>query len=776
VKNYFLATILFLLSGFTHAQSYLPPLVTLSVPSNIMPYDQIYCIEEDRFGKKYIGTTRGINIYDGTAWTNYGYPANFNSWDVYAIAIDSLDNTWIGMSDGVYVKDTNNTWSSVTAPFTTCNQIAIDHQGNKWFIGSTAIAGFQNQYELARFDGTNWVRFDSTNTPAFINQDYKMLLDSNDNIFLMGVGSPPLNNSTLLKFDGVNWTTYAPIPFGVPTGRATAFTIDQSNNIWMVMSDHVSKQLQRFDGNTFTVIPDTNLTFFLGQYTSLSITVDKWGNKWIASDMGSLYKYDGSEWKEYLTSTFTGFGYIKAFGENIWLSHSMGVLDSNIYILNERGCNQIKGRVYLDSNADNIFQPSEQILSNLMLHLTPHDKYVYSNDPEYVFPLMDSIGSYTIEIMPPSNWVTASPLQNVTQTFFGEITDSVDFGIHPLTNSNNVSINHTTGALRPGFNTTTWINYKSNSAHPLSDTIVFIKDPLMTYLNSSPSPVTQNGDTIKWYYANLLPFESRTIVVNFSVSASAPLGNIVLLHSEIHPISTDTFPSDNFYNTEDSIRGSYDPNSKEVNQDGPILPTQKIEYTIHFQNTGTDTAFTVVLHDTISTWFDISKLEILGSSHPVNYQLSDRALIFTFSSILLPDSSVNEPMSHGFVKYSIIPLPGIPDGTLIENVAAIYFDYNIPVITNSTQNSIDYFLSTGRVIAGCYPKIYPNPATEKITIPALSGKKFEIYNALGKMVLMGLLENSKGNFDIDIHNLQAGIYFIKIEKESAFVVSRFIKQ
>jgi len=136
------------------------------------------------------------------------------------------------------------------------------------------------------------------------------------------------------------------------------------------------------------------------------------------------------------------------------------------------------------------------------------------------------------------------------------------------------------------------------------------------------------------------------------------------------------------------ITASYDPNDKRAIPEGLssehyILPETPIEYTIRFQNTGTDTAFQVVLVDTLSEHLDISTFEYLMASHPVSMNVSGFGkpiLTFTFDNIMLPDSNTNEPASNGFVKFRITPVA--PLGTRIENVADIYFDANPAVRTN----------------------------------------------------------------------------------------------
>ncbi|MCH2046399.1 MAG: T9SS type A sorting domain-containing protein, partial [Saprospiraceae bacterium] len=140
--------------------------------------------------------------------------------------------------------------------------------------------------------------------------------------------------------------------------------------------------------------------------------------------------------------------------------------------------------------------------------------------------------------------------------------------------------------------------------------------------------------------------------------------------------------------------GSYDPNDKTgfplgYGPNHYITDSTDLDYRIRFQNTGTDTAFLVVIRDTISPHLDLSTLQIGGASHSFTWQVvGPRVLEFTFANIMLVDSTTNEPESHGFVTYGIRQTPNNPIGTVINNSAAIYFDYNIPIITNTTFHEV----------------------------------------------------------------------------------------
>jgi uncharacterized repeat protein (TIGR01451 family) len=144
------------------------------------------------------------------------------------------------------------------------------------------------------------------------------------------------------------------------------------------------------------------------------------------------------------------------------------------------------------------------------------------------------------------------------------------------------------------------------------------------------------------------------------------------------------------------IIDSYDPNDKLVSPAGVTehhyTPTGRaLDYTIRFQNTGTDYAYRVVVVDTLSDHLDISTFKMNVTSHPYKLSVSGKGkpvLTITFDNIMLPDSNQNEPKSHGYIKFSIRPKSDLAEKIRIENFADIFFDYNEPVRTNTTINSI----------------------------------------------------------------------------------------
>ena len=257
------------------------------------------------------------------------------------------------------------------------------------------------------------------------------------------------------------------------------------------------------------------------------------------------------------------------------------------------------------------------------------------------------------------------------------------------------------------------------------------------------------------------------------------------------PISTgfvNQFPTDDGSPTIDNvcaqIVGSFDPNDKEGLPLGYktahfIDQNQDIEYRIRFQNTGTDTAFTIVVRDTLSDFLDIASLKIGASSHRFNWTIDGKnVLVFRFENILLPDSFRNEAASHGFVKFKISQKKDVVLGTKIMNQADIYFDYNAPIRTNKTVHTIgkDFIITALQTISpipNVEIKVYPNPFNAEATIeiqgfdPLSKTSNFLLFDALGRQIRHEKFEGNQ--FLFERQELPTGIYFFKIENGGRLV-------
>jgi hypothetical protein len=227
------------------------------------------------------------------------------------------------------------------------------------------------------------------------------------------------------------------------------------------------------------------------------------------------------------------------------------------------------------------------------------------------------------------------------------------------------------------------------------------------------------------------------------------------------------------------VTASFDPNDKQaipqgINNQHFIAKNTDFEYMIRFQNTGTDTAFLVILKDTLSQHLDPATIEPGASSHPYKFDLTDRGIAkFIFSGINLPHEKANKEGSNGFVKFRIKQRRDVANGTVINNRTAIYFDYNDPIFTNTTFHTIGeswaYILPNKEVASETLEvKIFPNPFSESVHIEAQISEEHNnlIFNLLDSNGREIRSENFTGNtLDFQRNSLQSGFYFYEIKSE-----------
>lgn len=230
--------------------------------------------------------------------------------------------------------------------------------------------------------------------------------------------------------------------------------------------------------------------------------------------------------------------------------------------------------------------------------------------------------------------------------------------------------------------------------------------------------------------------------------------------------------------------GSYDPNDKlafpaGVSEEHLIRPGTALEYQIRFQNTGTDTAFTVVIRDTLSAKLDITSFRPGTSSHSYDYEIYGNGILkFTFNDILLPDSNINEVASHGFVKFKIRPKASLEPGSTVKNQAGIYFDFNAPVITNTTwhtieEDFIEVLTTTTDFDYSPLVQIAPNPVSKRAFVEiagySLNGEKFSLYTITGQLKYQQKLIHNQVDFSkVD---LAPGLYYFRIESTDKLIGS-----
>ena len=247
--------------------------------------------------------------------------------------------------------------------------------------------------------------------------------------------------------------------------------------------------------------------------------------------------------------------------------------------------------------------------------------------------------------------------------------------------------------------------------------------------------------------------------------------------------SNDVNPSNNSKTISIPVVNSYDPNTKQVEPAGVGAEgfisdtTSTLTYTVNFQNTGNAEALEVKILDTLGAHVLPKSLKIIDASHQMNpVWVSNEIVRFDFHNIHLPDSTSDEPNSHGFVTFRIDLDNNLSPGTEIENKAYIYFDYNPPIITNTALNTIEEGQTSSLQEQSGYLelKVYPNPMTESTTfsVQNMTSKDLtlKVYNMTGELVKT---INRKDVSEIVLHkgNLESGIYLYKIQDNETQLIA-----
>jgi hypothetical protein len=332
---------------------------------------------------------------------------------------------------------------------------------------------------------------------------------------------------------------------------------------------------------------------------------------------------------------------------------------------------------------------------------------------------------------------------------------------------------------RPGFTANYKLYFTNIGSTNLNGTIAFTFDnSKMTYNSSVPGVNSTALNTIIFNFNNLLPFEYRVITLTLNVLPPPTTNTADVLDFTLvgDPIVGEANPGDNTFTMQQTVVSSFDPNDKTVTEGAYIGLDQAddyLHYVTRFQNTGTASATTVVLKEMLDPKLDWDTFEPIGASHNYNVQIiNGNDVTVTFSNINLPDSTADEPGSHGWMAYRIKPKADIVVNDIMSSHSDIYFDFNPPVITNTvttqlTSLSAQQFSKNNFVI-------YPNPASKYISIESSAGAEFEyrISDINGKILLNGTSQNGS---EIDVSPLQNGFYFLSVNNQAGTSVQKFIK-
>ena len=451
--------------------------------------------------------------------------------------------------------------------------------------------------------------------------------------------------------------------------------------------------------------------------------------------------------------------------------------------------NLMQGTVFRDANGNGLFDNGDAPFGGVIVEEQPSGT-VRSTTAAGRYEAVTELGLRTVNLPAPPLYYTAVPAGPTTASFstFGNLSGNHDFALQPLADQQDLRVSLTlVGRVRPGFPVRYHVTYHNVGTTPMpSGAVTLVLDSRLTY-QSNTGGGTLSGGILTAPYANLLPNEMRDFEVLAQVSTQAQRNDTLTTTAQVNPLTGDLTPADNVETARDIITGSYDPNDITVNR-VRLTPTQVaggewLEYTIRFQNVGTDTAFSVLLRDSLpASQLDLTTLQLVAMSHPATWELAEQWLTVQFADIRLPHQAANALGSQGFVRFRVRPRPTLVLGEVVPNRAAIYFDFNAPVITNTATTTVALPAGVRATAATLPAVVWPNPATDQLhvetTLPVAAPLHLTLLDAVGRVVRERTVAAATGRVQttLALAGLPAGLYVVRATAGSISFTRRVVVQ
>ena len=462
----------------------------------------------------------------------------------------------------------------------------------------------------------------------------------------------------------------------------------------------------------------------------------------------------------------------------------------------------IEGTVYDDANNNCIQDPGEAGIPNIQIYCSGMG-YTYTDTGGH-YSIKVPSGSYTVsETILAFYPLSSCQLNNIPVTAVASsgCTHTVNF-------ANGIAAIHDT-------HISTWDYNFPVPGHTYNQAVIISNDGTVTesallagYKTDGqlfapafvPGGIFAGGSN---YYSTaagfptIAPGANESFLVTYNVPTGIPVGTSVVFKDSTAyaaPMSnwlTDYSPWNNVNYFTTTVIGPYDPNFKEVSPKGRgasgIIFTSDsvLEYMVHFQNTGTAPAENIVVIDTLDNNLNAASLRPVYMSGKCKVTLNQvgtyNIATFTFPEINLPPVSSEPITSNGMFTYTVHTKPGLAIGSTFQNSASIYFDYNAPIKTNKTLNTLGSAAGVPSVGATQQSfTVYPNPANNTfnaiITSAATATGDLKVCDITGRTLITKTVNTQTGTqtVAVDVNHLAPGTYFVTYSANGATTTQKLV--
>lgn len=306
--------------------------------SNFLVSNSINTIFVDSKKNTWIGTSKGLNLFDGVNWKTYDL-TQFGKKDVYSISEDKNGKLWFYDYSSAVTYD-GTKWEVVNFDINSwITDPVYDKSSNLWFIGNNCIykydgskstkyttsnglnsqyiAGvsevdgdvycfYQNLDSVSKFENDKWV---NVNIGVKSGSGFKkMIRDKLNRTWLLGYGG-----GVFMK-DEFGWKSF--LNLGIYS--ISSMYMDDLGDFWFGNS---YSQIVKYNSEGPVLLTKRN-NDGIGSLDVKSLIVDKDNKLWVhySNSLGSISSFDGKNWINY--NQFYGYSctFAKDKNENLYLS------------------------------------------------------------------------------------------------------------------------------------------------------------------------------------------------------------------------------------------------------------------------------------------------------------------------------------------------------------------------------------------------------------------------------------------------------------------------
>ncbi|MCC6815018.1 MAG: hypothetical protein IT267_01235 [Saprospiraceae bacterium] len=670
------------------------------------------------------------------------------------------------MKEIILSTDELKSYSKKTLPAYTIGKMILDKDENIILLD-------QDKVFKSTDKGTTWQLL-GQNLHNPIQSPYDKVIINERNIIM--IKTYPASEYYYSDDLGLSWTKF--FPQGITTHSNIYLTKD---NIFIWETSDSSNYIIRYTSDFFNTYNDLKI-----DSSRYLLNADKYGNLFLIGYPKNHLLIKNIITNQQIKIPFTGFTKLnlETFniyrGENNYLYASY--FGNPVYKFTQALPTDesiIQGTVFIDEDLDCLRSVTETKTNPFELKAVGSG-FVYST-------IVDSNGNFKVFVGPDTYSLDVNYRSPVWKEC--NFPKNINIQAQQIINQNNLLVQLTEkcadlntqiilGRLRRCFNNNkAYVRIKNDGTKPSFNTQITVKlDPLFDNIISSQQPANINGNNFSYMITEILPGDEFVIEYNFDVSCNSRLSqehcvsSVIANNEECKTYANPTISSSscgkNF--------GSWDPNYKDVMINGNSTETftssdKQLEYVIHFQNTGTDTAYDIYILDKLDTRLVWSTFKPLQASHSYTYSINSSGLLkIKFNNIYLPDSNTHEANSHGFFKFSIEPSKSLEPGEAIHNFADIYFDKNLPERTNVAVVKLKILTKNIDIYSNALLNSIPNPAKEQVLIELPEAFKNKLLRiVMSSMDSKRIREFSSNAEWLIVHkdDLLPGIYFVSINSD-----------